>query len=97
MKPYNPESRQFKALIHKLTYRQSLGWYGYLTSQEIVTLVDGGYVTHDKSDFWIGYEREKVKKGEGGGNWFYFQPTKKLQKYLTEQKTEHGRKPALKV
>jgi hypothetical protein len=93
MKLCKPQSSQFQAIIKKLSYTQSLGWYGCLTPVEIVTLVDGEYVTHTKSDWWIDDEREKVKTGKGGTYWFYFEPTKKLRKYLTEQKTEHGRKP----
>lgn len=41
--------------------------------------------------------RKQVKALKRRGTWFYFQATKKLQKYLPEQKkTEHGRKATFK-
>jgi len=62
-------------------------WGGYLVPAEVLALVRVGLTTSSDPDWHIGWAREKVAKGQGGGCWFYFYPGSELMKLLPVQDT----------
>jgi hypothetical protein len=68
-------------------------WYGDLTAQEILALIEFGasYVLEGDKKYWewhISYYTDEVKKGIGGVHNFYFKPSGKLKEYLKEREPE---------
>lgn len=64
----------YRALIKKCQRYDKDIWCGYLTSVDIVTLIDAGAIPQTGWDDWVTYARENKRKGIANPTWFYFKP-----------------------
>lgn len=58
-------------------------WVGHLQPSEIVALYNAGYMPYyEDGIMWVEWSKRKMKKGEAGGLWYYFniKPHAKMKK-----------------